>query len=92
MVSYIYDVIKVKAGEENIINATLSDGDGNSITTNCSFYIFSDDEELLKVDGEFINNEWCFVLPALNLQGKYWYCIKHGDNSVSFNKHIYFER
>lgn len=88
MVEYIYDVIRVSAGEPAAITATLKDENGLAITSNCSFKIYKDDLELFSVKGTYANEQWQFILPPLG-EGKFEYAIFTGDVSLCFKKALY---
>lgn len=88
MVEYIYDVIRVSAGEPAAITATLKDENGLAITSNCSFKIYKEDLELFSVRGTYNGEQWQFITPTLG-EGKFEYAIFCGDVSLCFKKALY---
>lgn len=91
MVEYIFNTIRATAGEEITISADITDNSGEAITENCSFLLF-DDEEVLYTALGFLDEYWSFTIPAEVTEGKngrYWYCINHGDVSLCFKEPIY---
>lgn len=88
MVEYIYDVIRVSAGEPAAITATLKDENGIPITSNCSFKIYKEDLELFSVRGTYNGEVWQFLTPALG-EGKFEYAIFFADTSLCFKKPLY---
>lgn len=89
MVEYIYDVIRVSAGEPAAITAKLLDEDGLAITENCNFRLFRDNLEVAAVSGIYENGVWFFTLPTSGLDGKYEYAIYEGEESLCFKKLLY---
>lgn len=94
MIEYLHDVIRVSAGYDAQITASITGEDGKPITAGCLFHLHdSNDEHLLTVEGECIENTWIFTLPAAatkDYKGRYWYCICDDSNAFCFKRPIYF--
>lgn len=92
MIEYLYDAIRATAGLDITIAANITDDEGNVITEGCSLMLSDDDEVITMATGYFDGELWEFNIPAATtsgLQGRYWYCIHHNDNTLCFKKPIY---
>lgn len=93
MVEYIYDVIRIMAGQDAEITAIIKDEYGDYIIDNCFFILHDKDGSVItKVAGVNENNIFHFILPSevtLGMKGKYWYSISDKDGNLCFLKPIY---
>ena len=92
MVEYLYDVVKASAGEDIFICAQITDSNGADITQGCKLGLHNDNDLITFVDGEYLDGEWNFIIPAevtKGLHGRYWYYIKYNDSTLCFKKPIY---
>ena len=91
-IEYLYDCIRATAGNEIPITAVITDDNGDIITEGCGLMLHNDTEMIAKINGVYINDEWCFTIPAeatKNLSGRFWYCICHNDANLCFKQPIY---
>lgn len=93
MIEYLYDAIRATAGQDIKIYAELTDKDGNVYEEGCHLMLFNPEKELIvTVDGEIVENEWIFTIPAEiteGLKGRFWYCICHHNINLCFKEPIY---
>lgn len=96
MVEYLYDAIRAIAGQENMINAYITDEKENLITDGCEFVLHdgTTGKVIGKVIGKFDSelSVWEFVLPAeltKGLRGRYKYCIMRDGQNLCFKQPIY---
>lgn len=91
MIEYLYNTIRATAGDDMQVTAVITDDHGNDITSDCKFAIFSvDDQLLVSTVGEYTSDVWHFTIPTDELKkGKYWYCIYHHDERLSFMQRLY---
>lgn len=95
MIEYLYDAIRADAGQELVVSATITTDDSQPLTSGCSFCLYNDKGEVQEVQGSFNTNtsEWNFVVPERVMQelptGRYWYCIKFNNQSLSFKQPLY---
>ena len=92
MVEYLYNCLRAEAGEDIAITAAITDDKGVVISKNCTLTLLSDTDEIVTIDGNYIDNEWLFIVEAKHtegLKGRYWYSIKYQGNSLSFKEPIY---
>ena len=93
MVEYLYDAIRVNAGEDFSIAAVVPEETGEEI---CTLKIFTQSgEEVLEIKGEYdaVNGYWMFAAqPHIteNLLGHYRYCIYDRGVSLQFEQPLYF--
>lgn len=97
MVEYLYNAIRASAGQENTINAYITDENENLITENCYFVLHdgTGTKEIAKILGSYDKDltVWTFVInPEITtgLRGRYMYCVSHDNSSLCFNQPIYF--
>lgn len=93
MVEYLYNAIRATSGEAVTIAAKITDDNGEVITSDSYLEIYSDVELLETISGIYDGEMWDFIIPEATtkeLKGRYWYCIKYGDCSLSFKQPIYF--
>lgn len=88
MVEYIYDLIRISAGEDVIIQAKITDEDGFAITEACNFVLHQGDT-MVVYDGVYENDIWSFTVPSGLSAGKYEYCLRKGEESLCFKKPFY---
>jgi hypothetical protein len=93
MVEYLYNAIRATAGNEITISAVITN-ENNNITENCCLWLHDKDKDtmLAEINGIYNGEEWTFTIPAevtKGLKGRYWYCIRHGDNSLCFKQPMY---
>ena len=96
MVEYLYNTIMAVAGQDITIYALITDDDEQVITTGCSLVLYSDEEELVRVDGIYFpeNLQWEFTIPAnatSGRDGRYWYCLRREGKDLCFKQPIYLE-
>lgn len=92
MIEYLYDAIRATAGSDIQVAAKVFDNLGNPIVSGCEFVLHIDDETMLTVGGDYVEDTWVFPIPAeftKGLKGRYWYCIKHENEQISFNQAMY---
>ena len=92
MVEFLYNAIKCIAGEDINIAAEITDSNGADITQGCKLGLHNDNDLITFVDGEYLDGEWNFIIPAevtKGLHGRYWYYIKYNDSTLCFKKPIY---
>ena len=92
MVEYLYNCIRAVAGQDIAITAAITDDEGATITKNCSLTLHDDNGEIVTVEGNYINDEWLFIVEAKytkGLKGRYWYCIRYMGNNLCFKEPIY---
>lgn len=97
MVEYLYNTIRAVAGQDITIYALITGDDEQVITTDCSLVLYSDEEELVSVDGIYLPEslQWEFTIPAnatSGRDGRYWYSVQHNNKSLCFKQPIYLER
>lgn len=95
MIEYLYNAIRATAGNDIAITAEITDADGNNIEDSCYLMLHDKDRKtvLAEVRGKYEDGEWVFIIPATQtkeLKGRYWYCIRHVNNSLCFKEPIYF--
>lgn len=93
MIEYIYDALKVTAGQGFTVGAQITDDDGELIRSGCYMTIYNDEEMFVKVNGIFDGTAWNFQVPAeavQGLEGRFWYCISHLGSDISFKQPLYF--
>ena len=92
MIEYLYNAIRASAGTEVTISAKITDDNDIPITDECVLLVHENDKHI-EVEGVYIENTWFFTIPAevtAEMNGRYWYCFKHGDVQLSFKQPIYF--
>lgn len=93
MTEYLYNAIRATSGQTIGISAKITKEDNTAIEEECSLMIHSDDEMILKVDGEYLGEAlWQFEVPAeatKGLTGRYWYCICNKDTNLCFKEPLY---
>jgi hypothetical protein len=97
MVEYLFDMIRVVKGSTANINAVITTEEGELITNDCKLIIHDKDRKTIvaEVEGIYLEEveEWQFILSSIvtrNLEGRYWYCIKHKGSPLCFIQPIYF--
>lgn len=89
MIEYIYDLIRVSAGEDAIIEARITDVDGSVITEGCNFVLYQGDKMAVYY-GTCEDGIWQFGVATSGLpKGRYQYCIRQGDASLCFLKPLH---
>ena len=92
MIEYLYDAIRATAGLEIIINAYITDYEGEPIKEGLSLILSDDDNVIAMIKGYCDDDIWSFEIPAsatTGLSGRYWYCIHYDDTTLCFKKPIY---
>ena len=93
MIEYIYDAIKAAPGSAVTVSAKISDNEGNPITEGISFFLHDKEEKVIaEIEGEYFEDTWFFTIPAKvteGLRGRYWYCIRKGEEHLCFMKPFY---
>lgn len=92
MIEYLYDCIRATAGTTITIAARVVDNDDNAVTDDCMLLIHLDEQDI-HIHGELKEDTWYFTIPAETtegINGRYWYCVKHGDEQLCFKQPIYF--
>lgn len=89
MVEYIYDVIRVSAGDDVVINADIYNEMGSS-----TLEVLDDDNNvLISVVGEQQEEELVTFTIAgaetAQMDGRYWYIVKDAREKLIFRKPIY---
>ena len=80
MVEYLYNTIVAVAGQDITIYALITGDDEQVITADCSLVLYSDEEELARVDGIYLPEslQWEFTIPAnatSGRDGRHWYSV-----------------
>lgn len=97
MIEYIYDCIRAIKDQDIEISAIITNPEGESITTGCSFVLYVDKDNEYKFDGEYFNEmgTWQFTIPAEITKGlekgRYFYSIQYKDENLCFLKPFYLE-
>lgn len=93
MVEYLYDAIRVNAGEDFSIAAVVPEETG---AEKCTLKIFNENgEEVLEILGEYDteNSYWMFAAKPHQTEtflGHYKYCIYDRGVSLQFEQPLYF--
>ena len=95
MIEILYDVIRAVAGQKIEITISITEVD-EPITENCFITIYSDEEEIITVPGEYLTElkMWQFTIPAeatQGLSGRYWYDVRHNDSNLCFKQPLYLK-
>ena len=93
MIEYIHDAIRATAGNTLAIAAEITDDSGNQVIAGCAMMIFNNEELIITADGEYLEEQWIFTIPAeatKNLKGRYSYCICQENTKLCFKQPIYF--
>lgn len=93
MIEYIYDAIRVSSGTGFTIEAEVKTADNVLITDNVRLYISNGKKVIAKVDGDFYDDIWHFNVSeeaTAGLEGRYFYCIRKGNEPLCFREPIYF--
>ena len=94
MIEYIYDAIRISAGQDVTLIAEITDESGEDITEDCELHIFKGEEMIIEVAGTYKDDEWHFIIPAektKGLRGRHFYCIGHRGSSLCFKQPVYFK-
>jgi hypothetical protein len=94
MIEYLHDAIRATAGNNIAVTAVITDDNDEAITENCFLMLHDKDRKTIitEIRGNYENDEWTFIIPAdktKGLKGRYWYCIRHVNNSLCFKQPIY---
>ena len=92
MVEYLHDCIRATAGTDITIVANIT-LDYEPISTGCSLIIHITDEDMIMIDGVYSDGIFSFTVPGevtKELEGRYWYCFKSGEQQLCFKEPIYF--
>lgn len=93
MVEYLYDAIRVNAGEDFSVAAVVPEETGEE---KCSMKIFDESgAEVLEIPGEYDaeNSYWMFAAQRSDTEGfsgHYKYCIYDRGISLQFEQPLYF--
>jgi hypothetical protein len=96
MIEYLYDAIRVSAGDDATIAAVIKDAGGAYITDQCYLMIYDGDTMLLNIGGVYKDDVWNFTIPstfsATTKRGhRYFYCVCDcNHNNICFRQPIYF--
>ena len=93
MVEYIYDAIRVSSGSGFMLEAEVKTADGVLITENVKLLISNGKSIVAKIDGEYYDEIWHFTAneeTTAELKGRYFYCIRKGNEPLCFKEPIYF--
>lgn len=93
MIEYIYDAIRVSKDTGFMIEAEVKTADGVLITENVKLLISNGKGIVARVDGEYYNELWHFNIneeTVKGFEGRYWYCIRKGNEPLCFREPIYF--
>ena len=94
MMEYLYDAIRVTAGQGFTVGAKITDDEGALITSGCDLTLYNDEEMLVRVDGYFDGTAWNFTVPAeatKGLEGRFWYSISHNNSDICFKQPLYLK-
>ena len=94
MIEYLYDAIRVTAGQGFTVGAQIKDDEGELITSGCYMTIYNDEESFVKINGIFDGVAWNFQVPAeatKGLEGRFWYCVSHEGTDICFPQPLYFK-
>lgn len=91
MIEYLFNAVRATAGEPIEIWAIVTADDGTAITKGCKLTFYTAEEEIT-VEGEYINGQWSFTIPAEVTKGKngrFWYSIETEGRSICFKTPMY---
>lgn len=95
MIEYLYDAIRIVAGQDTPVYAVFANDDGSFVSEGCKFVIHRPDGEMIvAVDGTFNpeTGQWTFDVPGEateGLSGRYEYCFQHDGSNLCFRKPFY---
>lgn len=93
MIEYIYDAIRVSSGADFMVEAEVKTADNILITENVKMLISNGKKIVARIDGEFDGEIWRFNVPSEateGFSGRYFYCIRKGNEPLCFKEPIYF--
>lgn len=94
MIEYLYNAIRMVAGQEEEVYTIARDDEG-FIDKGVVFMLHSPEGEVIaKVDGIYNPNtyQWTFIIPAeatAGRTGKHWYCFMREGKNLCFKQPFY---
>ncbi len=95
MIEYLYDAIRVVAGQDLAIRAVIdNDENDEPITENCNLVLHFKDGSMFVAPGLYDPevNQWTFNVPGTataGQSGRHQYCLQHDGANLCFKKPMY---